>query len=528
VNNLSNVVAIAAGFDFSLALKSDGTVWAWGLNFDGQLGNVNLSGGPTPVQVRDLSDVRSISAKGQFACALRNDGTLWSWGKNDFSQLGDETTVQKNLPIQMAQLAGGVTIHYTTNGLEPTQNDPAIASGTSLAVERDMILKAKAWKKGWTPSGVKTAVYQISDNPVASAVQFGAVNFTASESAARAELIVTRNGDRTGAATVELKTVDDPAAIPCNVSNGTAYARCDYATTIETIRFLPGESEQRILIPLIPDAHAEGDEIVQLLLHDSFGATLGAQSRATLTITNDPAQALSPINTSSFYVRMQYLDFLNREPEPDGLAAWLGVLNRCPDVNNDPACDRLTVSSSFFRSQEFQLKGYFVYRFYKVSLGRLPLYAEIIPDMRSVTGETADEVQAKRTAFADSWTRAAKFTALYPETLTPAQYVDKLLQTAGVTLSGAITRERLVDDLQAGRRTRAEVLRAIVEHPAVDAREYNGAFVAMQYFGYLRRDPEPDGYRNWLNYLNANPTDFRTMVRGFATSTEYRLRFGQP
>jgi hypothetical protein len=197
-------------------------------------------------------------------------------------------------------------------------------------------------------------------------------------------------------------------------------------------------------------------------------------------------------------------------------------------VQTNPACDRITVSASFFRSQEFQLKGYFVYLFYKVSLGRLPRYAEIIPDMASVTGATSAEVFAKRDAFANNWLARDEFKTKYSGALTPTEYVDKLLQTASVTLTGTITRETLIADLQAGRKTRAEVLRAVVEHPSVDAKEYNGAFVAMQYFGYLRRDPEPQGYQNWLNYLNANPTDFRTMVKGFLNSTEYLLRFGKP
>jgi hypothetical protein len=68
----------------------------------------------------------------------------------------------------------------------------------------------------------------------------------------------------------------------------------------------------------------------------------------------------------------------------------------------------------------------------------------------------------------------------------------------------------------------------VVEHPDVDAKEFNGAFVAMQYFGYLRRDPEQAGYDAWLSHLNRNPQDFRTMVHGFLYSTEYRLRFGRP
>lgn len=117
----------------------------------------------------------------------------------------------------------------------------------------------------------------------------------------------------------------------------------------------------------------------------------------------------------------------------------------------------------------------------------------------------------------------------YPETLSPDAFVDKLLQAPGVSLSGStVTRNSLVGDLNTRIKTRAEVLLALVEHPAVDLRERNGAFVAMQYFGYLRRGPDTNGYNNWLNYLNANPTDFRTMVRGFANSQEYQLRFGQP
>ena len=67
----------------------------------------------------------------------------------------------------------------------------------------------------------------------------------------------------------------------------------------------------------------------------------------------------------------------------------------------------------------------------------------------------------------------------------------------------------------------------IVESDEVFAAQFNPAFVAMQYFGYLRRDPDPD-YNKWLTYLNAHPGDFRTMVKGFMNSVEYRLRFGQP
>ncbi|HJR07088.1 MAG TPA: matrixin family metalloprotease [Pyrinomonadaceae bacterium] len=231
---------------------------------------------------------------------------------------------------------------------------------------------------------------------------------------------------------------------------------------------------------------------------------------------------LNPLENNGFFVRQQYLDFLFREPDPGGFAAWVGVLDGC--VNNDRSCDRIIVSQSFFQSQEFQLKGFFVYRFYRVAFGRVPKYTEIIPDMQFVTGQTADEVNAKRDAYTNAFAQRPAFRSLY-DGLSNADYVDTLSRTAQVTLSN---RDQLVNDLNTGAKTRAQVLRAIVESTEVFNKEYNPAFVAMQYFGYLKRDPETGGFDAWLNYLNTHPGDFRTMVVGFANSKEYRSRFGQP
>jgi hypothetical protein len=86
----------------------------------------------------------------------------------------------------------------------------------------------------------------------------------------------------------------------------------------------------------------------------------------------------------------------------------------------------------------------------------------------------------------------------------------------------------LVARLDNGTITRAQVMRAIADSDEVFQAEYNNAFVAMQYYGYLRRTPEVTGYQAWLNYLNSHPGDFRTMVNGFMNSFEYKLRFGQP
>jgi hypothetical protein len=312
-----------------------------------------------------------------------------------------------------------------------------------------------------------------------------------------------------------------------NVNNhGAAYARCDYATTLDTVTFAAGETEKTFTVPLVDDSIPEGSETVRLVLSRPVGARLGAQTEAVLTINDNDAAGgrANPIFNTDFFVRQQYLDFLSREPEPG--QPWSAVLNNCPP--GDITCDRVKVSSAFFGSDEFKLKGFFVFKFYWVALGRLPRYVEMTADMRVVTATTSEELFAKRNAYAASWAQRPDFRERF-DALTDADYVDRLLRDAGLQqLSGAVTRETLIDDLFTARKTRSGVLRAVVEHSDVDAAAFNSAFVAMQYFGYLRRDPEPQGFADWLRTINSNPADIRSMVNGFMNSDEYRLRFGAP
>ena len=380
-----------------------------------------------------------------------------------------------------------------------------------------------------------------------SALQFSSAGYSFDEGGNSAAITVTRSGDTSGSATVAFATVDDPAAVPCSTINGTAYARCDYATTLDTLTFAPGVTSRTINIPLINDVYVEGAETVQLRLTNPTGAALGAQATATLTITdNDAGPAANPVFSSPFFVRMQYLDFLSREPDAGGFNAYLNLLNGCPDVNNvDPnapsaACDRITVSAAFFGSQEFQLKGFFVFRFYRAAFNRLPVYTEIVADMRNVTGTTAQEVFTKKAAFTAAFTQRQEFANAYGA-MTSAQYVAALLGRYGLaqiicpdpaqpdgTTKVTLTNADLVNRLNAGTLTRAQVLRAVADSDQVAAAEFNRAFVGMQYYGYLRRTPDAPGFNAWLNYLTAHPDDFRTMVNGFMNSQEYRLRFGQP
>ncbi|HEY9282517.1 MAG TPA: GDSL-type esterase/lipase family protein [Pyrinomonadaceae bacterium] len=366
-----------------------------------------------------------------------------------------------------------------------------------------------------------------------SAAQFSAPAFVAVESDPRVTVTITRTNPNVPSF-AEFSTGVEQVDAPCPTATGAASARCDFATTVEMLYFEPGEAQKTLTIPLVNDSHVEGTERFQIRVDSPDGA-LTLRSTAEVQIQdNDGGGGPNPINDHAFFVRQQYLDFLSREPEPSGLQAWLNVLNDCPlAFNHDPAnaaarCDRNLVSSSFFRAREFEFKGLLVYKLYAATLGREPRYEEMTADMSRLAGATDDEVLARRAALANEWVGRLEFRLRYPATLSDAEFVDKLIQTAGVTLTGAVTRASLVAELQQRTKTRSEVVAAFAEHAAVGEKFFRPAFVSMQYFGYLRRTPEPTGFNNWLAYLNANPSDFYTMVNGFLYSVEYVQRFGPP
>lgn len=98
---MSRVVAVAAGPQHNLALRSDGTVWAWGSNQSGQLGDGTTIARPTPVQVTGLADVVAVAAGQYYSLALKSDGTVWAWGQNHDGLLGDGTTTDRLRPVQV-------------------------------------------------------------------------------------------------------------------------------------------------------------------------------------------------------------------------------------------------------------------------------------------------------------------------------------------------------------------------------------------------------------------------------------------
>ena len=266
----------------------------------------------------------------------------------------------------------------------------------------------------------------------------------------------------------------------------------------------------------------------------SWGATL-KQIQFTI-FPSQPASTL--IDERCFFVTQHYRDFLARESDGSGLAFWTDEIARC---GNDAACielKRINVSAAFFLSIESRETGYFVYRTYRTALGRAPTFAEFVIDAAEVGRNVivgsndpwALRLSGNKDLYVMRFFNRSDFQAQY-NGLTSAQYVDKLFETQGITPTAA-ERNALIDSLDnctftIGCPTRWNVLRTIVERPSFDRKVFNEAFVTMEYFGYLRRDPDPQGFAFWLAKLNQFNGNFveAEMVKAFLSSDEYRRRF---
>ena len=260
---------------------------------------------------------------------------------------------------------------------------------------------------------------------------------------------------------------------------------------------------------------------------DPIGAQLGSTTNVTATIFDTTPATQNPIDGVEPFVTQQYIDFLGRLPDTVGLANWVATLSGCPQggfgENLNPSCDRVHVSAGFFLSDEFRGRGYFAYRFYEVAFDRRPLYAEFVPDMAQVGGAQSPQSEVlSKAAYTDQFVQRSAFTTRY-NGLSNAAYVNALEQNAEITLSN---KADLIAALDGNQKTRGQVLREIVESKAVEDKFFTRAFVAMQYLGYLRRDPDTIGYNNWVTTLTNDPSNFRHMIFGFLFSDEYRGRFG--
>jgi hypothetical protein len=266
------------------------------------------------------------------------------------------------------------------------------------------------------------------------------------------------------------------------------------------------------------------------------GAVVGSPGTATLTILDDSSEpATNAIDDTSLLVGQHYHDFLNRQADSSGQAFWINNIDSC---GTDVSCRetrRIDTSAAFFLSIEFQQTGFLVERAYQSGFNRRVLIDEFLTDTQSlghgvVVGATGweQQLEANKQMFFDQLVKRPEFLSLY-SSLTNAQYVDGLNADTGGSLTTA-ERDAMVNGLASATETRATVLRKVAENATFTQREFNRGFVLMEYFGYLRRNPDEPGFQFWLNKLNAFNGDYRAaeMVKAFISSLEYRGRFGPP
>jgi uncharacterized protein (TIGR03118 family) len=277
-----------------------------------------------------------------------------------------------------------------------------------------------------------------------SLIQFSTDNYVIGEGSGKIQVTVTRSGDASAAATVNYNTFDESQ--PDHASQ-----KSDYEIALGQVSFAPGETSKTFEILIQNDNFDENDETIDLALSNPTGAGLGlgTPNHAEVTILDDDTGApnVNPIDDAQFFVRAHYLDFLNREPDPAGLAFWTNQITSC---GSDPACvevKRINVSAAFFLSIEFQQSGMAAYLTHRAALGATTsgspgpvLYGNFMRDLQAINrgvifgqpGANA-QLEANKQAFYNDFVTRPEFVTKYPAMLTNEQYVDNLLATAELT-----------------------------------------------------------------------------------------------
>ena len=337
------------------------------------------------------------------------------------------------------------------------------------------------------------------------------------------------------------------------LSGGTASGRSDFNAAIlhRRFNFPANQSSITFKILLTDDGFVEPPETIVLTIGElPAGYTPGVPSTAVITIGDNDPVPVNAVEQAPLFTEQHYSDFFTRPSDPAGFDFWLGGITACGTNQSCTEVKRINNSAAFFLSIEFQQTGYLVYRTHQAAFGVGPTLrlkdffsdALIISEGVVVLAPGWQELLAEnQRVYFEQFVERSDFVATFPLTMTPAQFVDALnartLDPQNPGLGGSLSqseRDTLVNELSTGAVSRAQTLRRIVEDKDFHRREFNRAFVLMQYFGYLRRNPDDspdnnmDGYDFWLTKLNQFGGDFiqAEMVKAFITSIEYCSRFG--
>jgi hypothetical protein len=398
------------------------------------------------------------------------------------------------------------------------------------------------------PSPTPTPAATPTPTPAAtSTFQFDSAAYAVQEDCVAITVRVLRGGLTSQRATVDIAS-----------NNGSATQRGDFTYVVGRLVFESGETEKTFQVLINEDAYTEGTENATLVLQNPQNAVLGAPNTATLQIVDDASEPSSnPIDDSRTFVCTHYHDFLYRQSDQSGEDFWTQNIESCGTNTQCRIEHRADVSTAFFLSIEFQQTGFFVIRAQKAAFGNAkstPRYAVFLRDQREISngiivGQPGfqQQLDTNKQNYLEDFVSRPEFVAQFPQGMTAADYVDKLYANTGATPTTA-ERNAAIAAYGNGDTTtkRANALKSVADSDSVFKTLYNPSFVLMQYYGYLRRNPDdaPDnnfsGYDFWLNKMNSfsqpgeNVRDETValrrvrraeMVRAFIESLEYRGRF---
>jgi hypothetical protein len=504
------------------------------------------------VVLTDLPPDVTLGTPSTTTVTIKDDDPLPKFSISDFQTTeGNSGTKDFTFNVTMSAASSfDTSVDFFTDTDSPSDNDYQNVSGTLTFVagetQKTIVVKVNGdtlleedeafLVKLTNPTnaeigkGQGNGIIINDDTEGGTTVQFSQASFDVQEDLTAAIITVMRTGDTSGTTTVNYFTEDD-----------TATQKSDYEIASGTLTFLPDETSKTFVVLINEDSYVEGPEKVTLRLSNPNGGIEGEPYSAVLNIIDDAVESPgNSLDDAQSFVYTHYHDFLNREPDPAGLAFWTNEITSCGNDGNCVEAKRVNVSASFFVSIEFQETGFLLYLIEKESFGTMPKYATFMHDLQEVSRGVIvnspgwqQKLADNQRQFADTWINRPEFMAAY-DALSNDAYVNALYQNAGIVPSQA-EKDKLVAALNTASMNRSAVLLEVASDSSFRQQEQNPAFVLMQYFGYLRRDPDalPDtdssGYNFWLNKLNQFGGNYinAEMVKAFITSIEYRRRFGQ-
>jgi len=388
-------------------------------------------------------------------------------------------------------------------------------------------------------SGPRTTAVVRLAGPVPPALfQFEQAVYSVQEDITSTAVRVFRIGNTSTAVSVDFATTD-----------GTATQKQDFTVARGTLNFASGEFIKTINVLISEDSKIEGTESFTISLSNPVAGEIGSIGTATIQITDDAVEPATNANDDpATFVGQHYHDFLNRQHDAAGLAFWTNTITSCGADQQCVDVKRINASAAFFLSIEFQQTSFYVIRMQRAAFGHKSdtaasrfAYLELVRDGRRVGQDVVigqagadQQLENNKQAYATDIVNSAAFLARFPTSLSADQFVDALFSSAMVIPTAGERQAAITAFGAGGSAGRIAALRSVTDSASLTNTEFNPAFVLMQYYGYLRRNPtdapdnNDDGYQFWLAKLNQFGGDFNKaeMVKAFLLSSEYRNRFG--